>query len=49
MNRKMTNLNQLHQQDFNLWVEQIKTAIHNRDLEAMDWDNLLDEIDDKGA
>ncbi len=26
----------------------MKTAIANRDLEAMDWDNLLDEIDDMG-
>ncbi|MEL6437640.1 MAG: DUF29 domain-containing protein [Cyanobacteria bacterium J06621_8] len=44
----MTNLNQLYHRDFNLWVEQIKTAIHNQNLEAMDWDNLLDEIDDMG-
>ena len=44
----MTNLNQLHDQDFNLWIEAIKTAIANQDFENMDWENLLDEIDDMG-
>ena len=43
-----SNLKQLHESDFNLWVEQIKEAIQNRDFENMDWDNLLDEIDDIG-
>ncbi|WP_040897859.1 DUF29 domain-containing protein [Xenococcus sp. PCC 7305] len=43
-----SNLKQLHESDFNLWVEQIKEAIQNRDFEGMDWDNLLDEIDDMG-
>jgi hypothetical protein len=45
----MTNLQKLHESDFNLWVEEIKTKIQRRDLEDMDWDNLLDEIDDMGA
>ena len=44
-----SNLKQLHDRDFNLWVEEIKTKIQNRDLDGMDWDNLLDEIDDMGA
>ncbi|BAZ44310.1 hypothetical protein NIES4102_13180 [Chondrocystis sp. NIES-4102] len=44
----MTNLKQLHDYDFNLWIEKIKEAIQNRDFENMDWDNLLDEIDDMG-
>ncbi len=43
-----SNLKQLHEKDFNLWVEGIKEAIQNRDFENMDWDNLLDEIDDMG-
>ena len=42
------NIKQLHDRDFNLWTEEIKKAIANRDLENMDWDNLLDEIDDMG-
>ena len=43
-----SNLKQLHESDFNLWVERTKEAIQNRDFENMDWDNLLDEIDDLG-
>ena len=43
-----TKLNQLHERDFNLWIEEVKTAIQNKDAEAMDWDNLLAEIDDMG-
>ena len=45
---KITNIKLLHDRDFNLWTEEIKKAIANRDLENMDWDNLLDEIDDMG-
>ena len=41
-------LNNLYQKDFNLWVEEIKHKIQNLDLENMDWDNLIDEIDDMG-
>ena len=44
----MNNIKQLHEQDFNLWVEQTKVAIQNRDFESMDWENLWDEIDDMG-
>lgn len=44
----MSLLKNLHDRDFNLWVEQTKIAIQNRDFENMDWDNLLDEIDDMG-
>lgn len=43
-----SSLKQLHETDFNLWVEGIKEAIQNRDFENMDWENLLDEIDDMG-
>ncbi|MDJ0902631.1 MAG: DUF29 domain-containing protein [Xenococcus sp. MO_188.B8] len=43
-----SNLKELHESDFNLWVEQTKEAIQNRDFKNIDWDNLLDEIDDMG-
>jgi hypothetical protein len=43
------NLKQLHDRDFNLWIEEIKLRIQNREFAQMDWDNLLDEIDDMGA
>jgi Domain of unknown function DUF29 len=42
------NIKQLHDRDFNLWIEETKKAIQNRDFQNMDWDNLLDEIDDMG-
>jgi hypothetical protein len=42
----MSVTSQLYEEDFNLWVEETKKAIKNRDFENMDWDNLLEEIDD---
>lgn len=42
-------LKQLHDKDLNLWLEEIKVKIQNRDFKEMDWENLLDEIDDMGA
>jgi hypothetical protein len=43
------NIKELHDRDFNLWVEATKCAIQNRDFENMDWDNLIDEIEDMSA
>lgn len=40
--------NQLYDRDFYLWIEQMTTALSNRDFEAMDWSNLLEEIEDMG-
>ena len=40
--------NQLYDRDFNLWIEQMTTALRTRDVEAMDWQNLLEEIEDMG-
>ena len=42
-------MKKLHEQDFNLWVESQAIAIANRDIDAMDWDSLLEEIEDMGA
>ena len=42
-------LKQLHNQDWNLWLEKVATSIKNRDFENMDWDGLLEEIEDMGA
>lgn len=44
-----SNLKQLHKNDFNLWIEKIKVKIQNRDFDDMDWESLIDEIDDMGA
>ncbi len=35
--------------DFNLWLKSQAIAIKNRDLDAIDWDNLLEEIVDLEA
>jgi hypothetical protein len=43
------NIQKLHDRDFNLWVEQTAIALKNRDIKAMDWDNLIEEIEDMGA
>ena len=42
-------LKELYDRDFNLWSEQMAIAIRQRDIKAMDWDNLLEEIEDMGA
>lgn len=41
-------IKQLYDRDFNLWIEHIKTALINQDIHNMDWENLLDEVDDMG-
>lgn len=45
----MSQLQQLHEQDFNLWLERMAIAIKTRDISNMDWDGLLEEIEDMGA
>ena len=39
----------LHDQDYNLWLEQTAIALRNQDIERMDWENLVAEIEDMGA
>ena len=45
----MTNIKQLHDRDFNLWVEKTIETIKNKDVKNMDWEHLLEEIEDMGA
>ena len=42
-------LKQLYHQDLNLWRQEVVNAIQNKQLENMDWDNLIDEINDMTA
>jgi Domain of unknown function DUF29 len=42
-------LKQLYYQDLNLWRQEIINAIQNKQLENMDWDNLIEEINDMTA
>lgn len=38
----------LHDRDFNLWIEKTKRQILARDFENMDWNNLIEELEDMG-
>jgi len=40
--------NNLYEQDYYLWVEDILKKIQDKRWEEMDWDNLWEEIDDMG-
>ncbi|MEL6437834.1 MAG: DUF29 domain-containing protein [Cyanobacteria bacterium J06621_8] len=42
-------LKKLYHQDLNLWRQEVVNAIQNQRLENMDWDNLIDEINDMTA
>ena len=42
-------LKKLYHQDLNLWRQEVINAIKNKQLEDMDWDNLIDEINDMTA
>jgi hypothetical protein len=45
----MVNRARLYNQDFNLWLEQTAIAIKNQDVANMDWEGLLETIEDMGA
>ena len=36
------NIKKLHDQDFNLWIEETIKTIKNKDLNKMDWEHLLE-------
>jgi hypothetical protein len=42
-------LKQLYHQDLNLWRQEVINGIQNKQLENMDWDNLIEEINDMTA
>ncbi|MTJ07930.1 DUF29 domain-containing protein [Anabaena sp. UHCC 0204] len=41
-------LNILYNQDYYQWVQNTIDSIHNRDLNSLDWENLLEELKDLG-
>lgn len=41
-------LSQLYETDFNLWLEQTVNHLKNGNLQALDLDNLIEEISDMG-
>ena len=43
-----TKLSQLYETDFNLWLEQTVNHLKKGNLQALDLDNLIEEISDMG-
>lgn len=43
-----TTQKSLYEQDFALWLEDTATRLKARDLEHLDWDNLVEEIEALG-
>lgn len=41
-------IDELYEKDYNLWLEVTKQQLMNREFEAMDLSNLIEEIDDMG-
>lgn len=42
------NLKQLYDRDYNFWLETTKRQLENREFDAVDLENLIEEIDDMG-
>lgn len=38
----------LYQQDYSLWIEDIVNKLRNRDINGLDFDNLIEEIESLG-
>jgi predicted DNA-binding ribbon-helix-helix protein len=48
VNLKNKNLAQLYNQDFYLWLETTANLLKNRQLDQLDYDNLIEEIETMG-
>jgi hypothetical protein len=48
MEQKTQNLKELYKKDFYLWVQETLKLLKNREYELVDWENLLEEIEDMG-
>lgn len=42
---RKTNTN-LYETDYNLWVLETVAKLKSRDLDGLDWDNLIEEVED---
>lgn len=40
------NAKTLYEQDFNLWIEETVKLLKNRQLDQIDYDNLIEEVED---
>jgi Domain of unknown function DUF29. len=48
MEQKIQNLKELYEQDFYLWVQENLKLLKNKEYDLVDWENLLEEIEDMG-
>jgi len=48
METKTQNLKELYEKDFYLWVQETLKLLKNREYDLVDWENLLEEIEDMG-
>ena len=48
MRTKTQNLKELYEKDFYLWVQENLRLLKNREYGLVDWENLLEEIEDMG-
>jgi hypothetical protein len=48
MELKAQSLKELYEKDFYLWVQENLRLLKNREYEIVDWENLLEEIEDMG-
>jgi hypothetical protein len=42
----VTQTKTLYEQDFNLWIEETVNLLKNRQLDQIDYDNLIEEVED---
>jgi len=48
MELKAKSLKELYGKDFYLWVQENLKILKNKEYELVDWENLLEEIEDMG-
>jgi hypothetical protein len=48
MRQKTQNLKELYEKDFYLWVQENLRLLKNKEYDLVDWENLLEEIEDMG-
>jgi hypothetical protein len=48
MEEPTQNLKELYEKDFYLWVQENLRLLKNREYDLVDWENLLEEIEDMG-
>ncbi|MFZ8785296.1 DUF29 domain-containing protein [Thermocrinis sp.] len=48
MEQEIQSLKELYEKDFYLWVQENLKLLRNREYDLVDWENLLEEIEDMG-